>query len=193
METQKEINNYICSYIKELDEEHLDDDFNPQNLRLLLQKNKPSLQMLLDFDLQPQDLAKIINSIGGAEYYEFSEIELIKMIILLHPYKAKAVEVSESVIPWDTFQTIIQDLFGKRDGFYGVSKISEKYLGLKKNMINLDIALGHLIHIQNFLFYQDYLLWPPSGDDTYFDYYPGGFYYNAAIMEWFLNSENRIQ
>lgn len=139
------------------------------------------------FHLGPKDLANITNQIGGAKYYEFNHLIFLQGILLLYPYKGMG-DAHEYYISYNQLREITMKLF--RILHFNIPKIKPLYPNDRS--ITLDLALGFIIQAEQFLFHKEYLEYPPSGDDTYFDYYPGAIFYFNAINEWFLNSKNRI-
>ena len=177
---------YIRIYARDIGIDRLDDDFSPSNLETQIEEGIINTDILLGFDLQPESLAKIIDAIGGAEYYSFNHINLLKMLRYLHPFRQGG-HAHEEGLTLLELDSIGEKIFG--DDWKHIPR-TQLYHG---DHLALDKALGHLIHAEHFIFLKDTLINPPSGDDTYFDYYPGSLYYFQAITEWFLNSNNRLQ
>jgi hypothetical protein len=151
-----------------------------------LDEDSKRIDILNAFDLGPKSLAEIISAIGGAEFYEFDHLNFLLGLIHLYPYMQGAGHAHEEGIDYPELKEIIKKLFPKE--YQHIPELdSHTY-----QSISLDRAIGYIIQAEQYLYHRDYLTWPPSGDDTYFDYYPGTLFYFGAINEWFLNSNNRL-
>jgi len=190
---------YIADYDAHIDKSiHIhdlgDNCFCNMCLYNLSVKEPTLIDALIAFDLKPENLATIIDSIGGAEYYEFNHIRLIKWLLALYEYHAKGTDLHSQDIPYLLVTQLLEREF-LPEQIKLLPPIPQWRITNHHNndpSLSMDIALGHLIHAEHFFFLHDTLHVPPSGDDTYFDYYPGAIFYFHAITEWFINSANRL-
>lgn len=184
---------YLRNYHEGLRERDLevyldDDELAPKALKLFWDKAPEMFDAMVAFDLDPRALVTIIYEFGGSELiYKFEDLPLFWFIYDL--YKE---------IKWDLIEpkevhecyVKIHDLMAIEHSRLGsISDID--YFG--QDRITADRALGHLVHLWHIRVLTEWVQKPPTGDDSYFDYYPGDILGLNAIENWFLGSNNRIK
>ena len=164
-----------------------DDGLSHYELQDFLFHPEDRFDAFIAFSLTPEWLAKIVTDIGGAEFYNWEHLLFIRAICLLNQYLDPHTFPYNGEIPLKTLWEIMAKLFTK-DQMAIIPPIVTWY----GETISIDRALGHILHAEQMIYLMDKLTCPPSGDDEYFDYYPGTLFYFSTINDWFLNSGIRI-
>jgi len=167
-------------------------------LAKFLGENENMLEALEYFSLRPGSLAKIVTEIGGAEIYRFEQMELLEDIRQL--YHAVVLlglgllEACDAMMSAESFRAVVHGRLREELEYLGLSAddLERDRPYLKENGTSADKVLGAMIHLRHATLLKHYIGRGPSGDDTYFDYYPGEMYYHMAIMEWFLGDGPRM-
>jgi len=167
-----------------------DDCLCPICLDTFFKKNLTLFDALIYFELGPENLADIIGSIGGGEYYTWDHINILKAMIDFYPHVTKEEKPYNTIIPWTIVQKSINDIFE----FTKAPQLNTNSLDIQNGhaYITADRAIGHAIHMEHFIFLHHQLSWVPTGDDTYFDYYPGDLDYFNSLNNWFISSDIRM-
>jgi len=168
---------FVKGYEKEIDMGCIMDDLTPEALGLFLDENPELISIMEIFKLGPDNLATIVTEIGGAEIYDFDSIWLFQILK----------EVVGCIPTWGENQPEVYDIeTSVNNPGYPV------YQNGTQNMMSAEALLGMKIHEKIKESLESYIKHPPSGDDTYFDYYPGEMSYNMAVLNWYLNDGPRM-
>ena len=189
-----EMDAHFVDLIDSTDED--DEGFSAPNLAKFLDANQGMLEALTDFRMSGANLAEIVEAIGGAEMYEFSQIPLLEDIRTLRSwliprYGAEPIAQIEDA----EIEVALIRQWMKERGIdeVEVNRFAGFWVGTEYNHeVTVDQALGGIIHARQIATLQNYNHKLAGGDDTYFDYYPGEMFYSMAVMNWFLNDGPRM-
>lgn len=172
------------------DLDDLDQGLSVASLEQFLDSKPGMLEALTIFRMSGENLANIVEAIGGAEMYEFTEIPLLEDIRTL----ASRWEIEPGTEPDVDQGEIKVDSVRQWMRKRGVGEVEAarfaKFWAERGNPLEkvaMDFALGGIILARHIETLQGYNYMLPGGDDTYFDYYPGEMYYYSAVVDWFLS------
>lgn len=174
-----------------------DGGYTPADLRKFFAQ-RPQMQAAFNqFHLRPTALAKLVGAIGGAEIYNFGHMDVLTDMHCLHCLLTAREAVTPPPDQPQITRTQLRTLCADLDITKRPDQImSADWIKPRDNqpdvMVDADIALGTLIHLRQAQMVTELVSDPPSGDDTYFDYYPGECEYHIAVMQWFLHDGPRM-
>ncbi len=192
--TYAEIIDPIRYHAGVVDDDVEDGGVGPMCLAKFLGENENMLEALEYFSLSPENLVKIVTEIGGAEIYRFEQMELLEDIRQLYLAPTEVAPAYVAMMSAESFRAVVHGRLREELEYLGLSAddLERDRPFLKENGMSADKVLGAMIHIRHAVLLKSYIGQGPSGDDTYFDYYPGEMYYYIAIMEWFLGDGPRM-
>jgi len=169
----------------ETEQDEIDDPkehgWSSRCLKEFMDDNPDMIKMFNFFNLKPCHMISIVLGVGGAEISSFDCIYLFDVMK----------EVVEKIPDWKDFMDGTQDPAeiltneihpGLRDSKWGGTH----------QLMEAEELLGQKIHIAFRDCLQSHIDWPPTGDDTYFDYYPGDMEFHMAILSWYLREGPRM-
>lgn len=171
-----------------------DDGFGSAALEKWFMENQLRYDALTWWQMSPKNLVDIVDAVCGAEIYEFNHLYILGDLVELY----KRVE-NTSKEPSNQDQGLSVEWL---KAYLDNSVLEQAHTSTLNNLkdmaaeghqeISFDVALGILIETRIAIEAVHNVIRPPGGDDTYFDYYPGAWRYQMAVMNWFLHDGPRM-